>query len=172
MGWKKLIIGEKLPDKDDPKYKKQYEKEVQAGKSAAKALGVDKAAIKTQQFAIKYPKLFLVIVFGFVICCLGFNIYRMVKVYNQPATAATATSRQDDRLRQKMKHIPAAGRKLEQDVSGSKALPHDYSVEEIKNMKGRVEALIHKEGGMNHEDSVLVKRLLEKLMQSNNLKSE
>lgn len=161
-----------MPDKDDPKYKKQYEKEVQAGKSAAKALGVDKAAVRTQQFAIKYPKLFLVIVFGFVVCCLGVNIYRMVKVYNQPATAATATSRQDDRLRQKMKHIPAAGRKIEYGVFDGKALPREYSVEEIKNMKGRIESLIHKEGGMNHEDSVLVKRLLEKLVQSNNLKSE
>ncbi len=162
-----------MPDKDDPKYKKQYEKEVQAGKGAAKALGVDKAAIKTQQFAIKYPKLFLVIVFGFVICCLGFNIYRMVKVYNQPATATTtATSRQDDRLRQKMKHIPAVGGKLERGTSGGKVLPREYSADEIKDMKGRIESLIHKEGGMNHEDSVLVKRLLEKLVQSNNLKNE
>lgn len=162
-----------MPDKDDPKYKKQYEKDVQAGKGAAKVLGVDKAAIKTQQFAIKYPKLFLVIVFGFVICCLGFNIYRMVKVYNQPATVTTtATGRQDDRLRQKMKHIPAAGGKLERGVSGGKVLSPGYSAEEIKDMKGRIESLIHKEGGMNHEDSVLVKRLLEKLVQSNNLKNE
>ena len=31
MGWKKLIFGEKMPDKNDPKYRKQYEKEVDAG---------------------------------------------------------------------------------------------------------------------------------------------
>ena len=24
MGWKKLIFGEKMPDKDDPKYEKRY----------------------------------------------------------------------------------------------------------------------------------------------------
>lgn len=25
MGWKKLFVGEKMPDKDDPKYKQRYE---------------------------------------------------------------------------------------------------------------------------------------------------
>lgn len=24
MGWKKLFVGEKMPDKDDPKYKQRY----------------------------------------------------------------------------------------------------------------------------------------------------
>ena len=32
MGWKKLIFGEKMPDKDDPKYEKRYKKEVEAGR--------------------------------------------------------------------------------------------------------------------------------------------
>lgn len=31
MGWKKMIFGEKMPDKNDPKYKERYEKEVAAG---------------------------------------------------------------------------------------------------------------------------------------------
>jgi len=28
MGWKKFIMGEKMPDKCDPKYAERYEKEV------------------------------------------------------------------------------------------------------------------------------------------------
>ena len=35
MGWKKLIIGEKMPDKNDPKYTERYEKEVSAGRKWA-----------------------------------------------------------------------------------------------------------------------------------------
>lgn len=31
MGWKKLIMGEKMPDKNDPKYRERYEKEVGFG---------------------------------------------------------------------------------------------------------------------------------------------
>ena len=30
MSWKKMIFGEKMPDKDDPKYKERYEREVAA----------------------------------------------------------------------------------------------------------------------------------------------
>ena len=32
-GWKKFIMGEKMPDKDDPQYKEQYERDVDAGLS-------------------------------------------------------------------------------------------------------------------------------------------
>ena len=35
--FKKFILGEKMPDKDDPKYKDRYEKEVNAGMKFAKA---------------------------------------------------------------------------------------------------------------------------------------
>jgi len=31
MSWKKMVFGEKMPDKDDPKYKERYKKEVAAG---------------------------------------------------------------------------------------------------------------------------------------------
>ena len=54
MGWKKLIFGEKMPDKDDPKYRKQYEKEVDAGRRTARLLGIDKAAASAQRFAIRF----------------------------------------------------------------------------------------------------------------------
>ena len=33
MGFKKILFGEKVPDKDDPKYKERYERDVAAGKS-------------------------------------------------------------------------------------------------------------------------------------------
>lgn len=170
MGWKKLIFGEKMPDKNDPKYKKQYDEEVHAGRETAKALGVDKAAKNTQKFAIKYPKLFLVLVFGFVICCLGFNIYRMVRVYNQPSPASTATSRQDELLRQKMKDIHSKDKIFKHKDAEERNVQEEYSVQEIKAMEERIETLLHKEGGMDHEDSLMVKRLLNKLVQSNNLK--
>ena len=33
MSWKKMILGEKMPDKDDPKYKERYENEVRQDES-------------------------------------------------------------------------------------------------------------------------------------------
>jgi hypothetical protein len=46
MGWKKMLVGEKMPDKDDPKYRQRYEEEVKAGRKFARTLKLDVLAIK------------------------------------------------------------------------------------------------------------------------------
>lgn len=104
MSWKKMIIGEKMPDKDDPKYRKRYESEVKAGRKTAKVLKIDKAASSVQRFACKHPKWFLAIVFTIVVSCLAFNIYRMVAVGRMQKTEqhATATEQQEKLLKQKI----------------------------------------------------------------------
>ena len=63
-GFKQMLIGEKMPDKDDPKYKERYERDVRAGRKFAKMCRIDKAAAKVQRFADLHKTLFLVIVFG------------------------------------------------------------------------------------------------------------
>lgn len=60
-----MLVGEDMPDKNDPKYKKRYEKEVAAGRKFAKTARIDRAAAKVQGFANAHKTLFLVIVFGF-----------------------------------------------------------------------------------------------------------
>ena len=50
-GFKQMLIGEKMPDKDDPKYKERYERDVRAGRKFAKMCRIDKAAAKVQKFA-------------------------------------------------------------------------------------------------------------------------
>ena len=103
MGWKKLIFGETMPDKDDPKYKKRYKKEVEAGKKAARFLRLDKAASYAQRFAYIHPKWFLGIVFGIVLGCLALNVYRVVSVCTMPENGkrTTATELQEILLKQK-----------------------------------------------------------------------
>ena len=68
MGFKKILFGEKVPDKDDPNYKERYERDVAAGKSFAHALHLDKGAACVQRFASRHTKLFLAIIFAFVLC--------------------------------------------------------------------------------------------------------
>ena len=75
MNIKKVIMGEKVPDKDDPNYKERHEKGVEAGKSFARKMRLDKAAAKVQHFASTYPKLFLCLIFGFVLFSVGLNLY-------------------------------------------------------------------------------------------------
>jgi len=103
MSWKKMILGEKMPDKDDPKYRKRYESEVAAGRKTARLLKIDKAAGAIQRFACKHPKWFLAIVFSIVVSCLAFNIYRVVAVSRMQKAEqhTTATEQQEKLLKQK-----------------------------------------------------------------------
>ncbi len=50
-GIRRMLVGEDMPDKNDPKYKKRYEKEVAAGRKFAKTARIDRAAAKVQGFA-------------------------------------------------------------------------------------------------------------------------
>lgn len=99
MSWKKFFLGEEMPDKDDPKYKKQYESEVSSGRKFAERLHLDVPFKHAQMFANKFPAAFLTLVFGFVFICLCLNIYRMAEAYSsRPVKQVTATERQQERL--------------------------------------------------------------------------
>ena len=36
-----MLLGEKMPDRNDPKYKERYERDVEAGRKFAKATRID-----------------------------------------------------------------------------------------------------------------------------------
>ena len=61
-GIRRMLVGEEMPDKNDPKYKERYEKEVAAGRKFAKNTRIDRVAAKVQGFANAHKTLFLVIV--------------------------------------------------------------------------------------------------------------
>ena len=69
MGWKRLIVGEPMPDKNDPKYKERYEREVEAGKRFADKCGISWGAKRLQEVGQEHKMAFLAIVFGFVMVC-------------------------------------------------------------------------------------------------------
>lgn len=106
MGLKKLIMGEKMPDKNDPKYKERYEKEVSAGRKVARFLKIDKAAAATQRFADRWPKLFLGIVFGIVIFCFVLNVYRLSQVATKANDYQTAVEKQESRYKERRQSQP------------------------------------------------------------------
>ncbi len=100
-GYRRLLFGDKEPDKNTPENKERYEREVKAGRDFAKMARIDKGAAKVQCFANAHRTLFLVVVFGFVIMCFSWNIYRMVYVCTHKHPSRTATEMQDSLLRQR-----------------------------------------------------------------------
>ena len=104
-GFRRMLFGEKMPDKNDPQYKERYERDVEAGRRFARATRIDKAAARVQRFADMHRTLFLAIVFGFVAAALAWNIYRLAVVYRPPSPTRTATEMQDSVLRQRHKTL-------------------------------------------------------------------
>lgn len=103
-GIRRMLLGEEMPDKDDPKYRERYEREVGAGRRFAKRLRIDKAAARVQRFADSHRTAFLSLVFGFVALALAFNIYRLATVAcRQPQR--TATEVQDSVLQSRHHNI-------------------------------------------------------------------
>lgn len=102
MNIKKILIGEPMPDKNDPKYKERYESEVAAGKTFAEKGRLNWAIIRIQQWANNHRVSFLVIVFGIVLGCFAMNIYNMVRYYNasKEQKRKTAVERVDEALKQ------------------------------------------------------------------------
>lgn len=99
MSFKRLIIGEPMPDKNDPKYKERYEQEVSAGKKFAEKSGINWLIVKIQLWANVHKKGFLVIVFGIVIFCFAVNIFNMVRFYRRTkAFHGTAVEKVDSAL--------------------------------------------------------------------------
>ena len=115
MEIKKIIFGEKMPDKDDPNYKEKHEKCVNAGKSFARTLRLDKAAARVQRFASSYPKLFLCIIFGFVLFSIGLNLYRMSNAVSYRSKPSSAVERQEQQLHFKRHHAPKERDNKEKD---------------------------------------------------------
>ncbi len=104
-GFRRMLFGEKMPDKNDPQYKERYERDVTAGRKFAKATRIDRAAAKVQGFANVHRTLFLVIVFSFVIVLFAWNVYRLTVVYRHNPSPRTATEMQDSVLRHRHKLI-------------------------------------------------------------------
>ena len=77
-GFRRMLFGEKMPDKNDPQYKERYERDIERN-------------------------LFLIIVFAFVLGGLLWNIYRISVVYRHQPVQRTATEMQDSVLKERRK---------------------------------------------------------------------
>ena len=78
---RKMILGEKMPSKDDPKYRETYERDVEAGRQFAKRTRIDRLVGHVQKFADRHSGLFLGIVLAIVIGCFVINAYHFTKAY-------------------------------------------------------------------------------------------
>jgi len=81
MGFKKFFLGEPMPDKNDPKYRDRYKRDVAAGRKFASASGLGWLSGKITVFAHEHKEAFLLISFGIVIFLFALNILGMIATY-------------------------------------------------------------------------------------------
>ena len=106
MSIKKMFVGENMPDKNDPKYRERYEREVNYGRRFADKTGISWMARKLQHIADNHRCGFLIVVFGIVLLCFVFNICRMVNSYKAGAgRKGVAVERVDSALQKKSVHV-------------------------------------------------------------------
>jgi hypothetical protein len=102
MSWKKFIIGEKMPDKNDPLYRERYERDVSMGRKFAAKLRIDKAAAWLQRFAERDPKRFIAIVLTIIILVMTYNVNRILTAFDAgTAPRQSVIDRQEQAIKQK-----------------------------------------------------------------------
>lgn len=89
--WKKLIIGEPMPDKNDPKYKERYERDFAAGRRFAEFLRLDKLGAVLQSYGQRHTKRFFAYCFAFLflLCLFSFG-ERSFRIKRQRSTPGVA----------------------------------------------------------------------------------
>ena len=97
---RKMILGEKMPSKDDPKYRKTYERDVEAGRKFAKRTRLDRLVGHIQKFADRHSGLFLGIVLAIVIGCFVINAYHFTKAYQLRKAQTESTRTPEESIRE------------------------------------------------------------------------
>lgn len=111
MSIKRILFGEKTPDRDDPEYQKLREESEAAGRKFAELLHLGAVVAAVQRFADRHSKIFLCIIFAFVLFCLTVHLYRLNHALNHRPTRSSAVERQEQELHFKRHHAPAGSRK-------------------------------------------------------------
>ena len=100
MGWKRFFVGEPMPDKDDPKYAKIRERDMEAGAKFARAVGLTRVGKWIYEWGCAHKKLYLLIVFGIVILLFVLNTVRFVRVLSSGSEGVVPVTEQVDSMLQ------------------------------------------------------------------------
>ena len=99
---RKMILGEKMPSKDDPKYRETYERDVEAGRKFAKRTRLDRLVGHIQKFASKHSILFLSIVLAIVFGLFVLNVYHFSQAYQQRQAQKEAVMNEGKRVLERL----------------------------------------------------------------------
>ena len=108
MNIKKILFGDKTPDRDDPKYQKLREESEAAGLKTSRFLRLDKAAAAVQRFAERHRTLFFGFLLALCVLMASAHINRIRIAMKYRNSHSTAVERQREELHFKRHKAPSA----------------------------------------------------------------
>ena len=108
MKIKKILFGEKTPDKDDPNSQKLREKSEAAGFKTSKFLRLDKATAAVQRFAERHRTLFFGFLLAMCVLIASAHVNRIRIAMKYRNSNSTAVERQREELHFKRHQAPSA----------------------------------------------------------------
>lgn len=100
---RKMILGEKMPERDDPAYRERYERDVESGRRFCRRMRLDRLAGRVQCFASRHGTLFLAMVFTLIASCVALNVRRMAAVlHRQPAQQTQSVVERQEQMLQEI----------------------------------------------------------------------
>lgn len=122
MGWKKFLIGEKMPDASDPKNEERVKRDMAVGAKFARLTRFDKLMVKIHTFGTTKPKYFFTIYFSILGVMLVYHVANLVSVarnYNKEVVIQEAVDRQHQltikAIEQRNKKIYDRARQTQED---------------------------------------------------------
>ena len=106
MNLKKILFGEKVPDRDDPNYKKLREESEAAGRKVTQMTGMGKFVAKVQRIAENHQKVFLAIIFAYCFFASLIAIQRVNYLWHNRPQQSSAVERQERELGFKHLAVP------------------------------------------------------------------
>ena len=102
-GFRRILFGERMPDKNASENIERYLREVDAGRKFAKFIKIDKLAYRIQMFATYHRRLCLLLLFSLMAFCFLWNTYRLFYIYRHGKPEVSAVERQDSLLHDKLR---------------------------------------------------------------------
>ena len=99
-GFRRIFIGEPMPDKNDPKYRERYEREVAAGKHFADATGISWLGARYVALATAHRRTFMYVMVGLIFLFFLGNLYRLVSYSYVAPKGSYAVTMQDSLLKE------------------------------------------------------------------------
>ena len=102
-GFRRILLGESMPDKNDPQYKEKYERDERRTQVCQSDATWTNWLLIFNVSLTRIRYVFLVIVFSIVMSTFTFNIYRLARTYRNSQGVKSVTEMQDSLLRERHK---------------------------------------------------------------------